>query len=101
MKLTPTETILTETWVLNNGMVESDEVGKRIQWLISECLKKITTHENGWNVLYQDSDDKRYWELTYPNSGWHGGGNRQLIHISNEEVKNKYNFFNQHDLAGI
>ena len=34
-----------------------------------ESCKKIGTSEDGWGIVYIDSLDGRYWELTYPDSG--------------------------------
>ena len=64
---------------------------KRIETLIKDYLVKITTDETGWDVLYQDPEDNRYWELTYPESELHGGGAPVLRHLSVVEAHDKYN----------
>lgn len=51
---------------------------------------KIGTADDGWSILYQDKEDGRYWELTYPESGMHGGGPPTLTWLKFEEVEKKY-----------
>ena len=43
----------------------ADEVTKRIQQLVRDYLKKVATDRTGWEVLYRDPGDGRYWELSY------------------------------------
>lgn len=50
------------------------EDAERIETLIKSHFQKISTHQDGWTILYIDPNDKRHWELTYPNSEQHGGG---------------------------
>lgn len=90
MKLKPEETILKGDWKLVGGSVEADSVNERIEWLITECLIEINEDESGWNKLYQDPNDNRYWELTYPESEIYGGGAPQLENISIQEAEKKY-----------
>ena len=90
MKLSKTENKLIGKWIYENGVMRKDEFSQRIEWLISNHLKKITIDETGWDALYIDHDDNRLWELTYPQSEMHAGGPPSLIHISSEEAKKKY-----------
>ncbi|MBN9401182.1 MAG: hypothetical protein J0I17_13470 ['Candidatus Kapabacteria' thiocyanatum] len=92
MKLTPEETELVGQWITENGQVRGDSVCDRIQWLTSSYLHRIAYSKTlgAWETLFQDPEDGRYWELTYPNSGMHGGGPQALIHISRSEAKTKY-----------
>jgi hypothetical protein len=91
MKLKSEETILKGSWKLSGGSMEADAVSERIERLISEYLIEIGEDESGWNKLYQDPEDNRYWELTYPESETHGGGASQLENIPTQEAKRKYN----------
>ena len=84
------ETELRGGWDIINSLVECDETSKRIEELISNHLIKIATNETGWDILFQDPADSRYWELTYPHSEWHGGGPPLLKNLSKDEVILKY-----------
>lgn len=87
------EKILEGKTVFNNGKVELDETGKRIEFLINNYLIKIKSDFSGWFVLYQDKKDCRYWELSYPNSEQEGGGSPVLknIDINSKEIMDRYN----------
>lgn len=90
MKLKPKETILKGSWKLFGRTIEADSVSERIEWLITEYLIEISEDKSGWNKLYQDPDDNRYWELTYPESEVQGGGAPQLENISIQKAEKKY-----------
>jgi len=90
MKLKSEETILKGSWKLSGDSMEADSVSERIEWLITEYLIEIGEDESGWNKLYQDPEDNRYWEVTYPESETHGGGAPQLENISTQEAEKKY-----------
>lgn len=74
MEIKPEEKILVGGVYLKDGKVHPDDVSLRIFELINNQLIKIKTDSSGWNIIYQDPNDNRYWELSYPNSGQHGGG---------------------------
>jgi hypothetical protein len=88
------ETKIIGTWTFINGRVRTDQNCKRIGHLIlSELVKKTISKESGgWETLYQDPCDLRFWELTYPQSCWQGGGPPALINLTEDEAKKKYNF---------
>jgi hypothetical protein len=92
MEIKPEEIEFTSKAFLHNGSLVTDDVFRRINHLTSNYLNKITTDESGWDTLYQDPEDKRYWEKVYLDSGAHGGGLPSLINISLEKAKAKYNF---------
>ena len=73
-KLKNTERILVGAWIFENGKNVDDSVSKRIQCFIAEILKKVTLSDDGWDRLYIDMEDFRYWGLTYPDGHLHGGG---------------------------
>jgi hypothetical protein len=90
MKLLNTENNLVGQWLFDNGKLHNDEVALRIDWLIHNYLKKLASDTTGWYVLYEDPNDKRFWELTYPHSELQGGGPPSLKQISIEEARQKY-----------
>jgi Immunity protein 27 len=88
--LKPHETDLIGEWQLVGGKVVGNEACRRIDLLTSQYLEHIATDPSGWNNLYRDPKDGRYWERIYPQSGWHGGGPPRLTCLSREEVQIKY-----------
>jgi hypothetical protein len=90
MELQPDEVFLEGKWEEKDGSVKKDTTAIRIEWLINHWLKKLATSDGGWTVLYQDSTDQRFWELTFPHSAWHGGGPPALRCLSPQEAKSKF-----------
>ncbi len=90
MELKSDEIQLVGRWYESAGRTVADTMCQRIDDLISGSLTKITSDSSGWDILYQDPKDERYWELTYPESQWHGGGPPQLTHLSYDQAKKKY-----------
>jgi hypothetical protein len=88
--LKPTDTLLTGRWQLEDGAIVADPVAEKIEFLKTHVLKPIKASSDGWSVLYQDPNDQRYWELTYPESELHGGGPPQLAQISESEAIWRY-----------
>lgn len=84
------ETELLGSWVNQAGSIIADNVSKRIEVLIGKVLKEVSTSGDGWDVLYIDPSDGRYWELTYPDSDSHGGGAPKLSFVTAEQVKTKF-----------
>lgn len=77
-------------WISVNGQTKKDSNCERIEFLVENYLQKITDSEDGWNKLYLDKNDGRYWELRYNNSDYHGGGPPTLILLKDEELIQKY-----------
>lgn len=90
MKINKDETEIVGHQNFINFKIIADHNCTRIEWLTANYLVKITTDSSGWDVLYKDPNDNRYWELIYPNSEIHGGGPPSLIFLSNREASNKY-----------
>jgi immunity protein 27 of polymorphic toxin system len=86
----PYETDLVGVWKVVNGRVVGDETSRRIGHLIADSLVKIASSPDGWTILYQDPQDGRLWELTYPQSGSHGGGPPRLTYITGEDAALRY-----------
>ncbi len=84
------EKLLEGKWVLDGNTVVADETCQRINRLVAEVLKFIGTDDSGWDSLYQDPADCRYWLLFYPSSGWHGGGPPTLKVLPPTEDIKKY-----------
>lgn len=92
MKLEPYETELVGKWVPGGNTLQADATCRRIEKLIAIHLTLIGSNEDsgGWDTLYRDPDDGRYWERTYPRSELHGGGPPQLRCLTLDEAKMKY-----------
>jgi hypothetical protein len=90
LKPKPEETIMDSYGLTENlSLVEADKIYFRIGWLLQYYLKKIIV-VNEENVLYQDPEDRRYWELTYPRGYLHGSGSKLLRYLTDEEAEAKY-----------
>ena len=93
-KLQPQETELVGEWISGPAGVKGNEACDRIEWLVSGVLRYVGVDEKsgGWDKLYTDPDDGRYWLLTYPMSHVHGGGPPKLtcLRLSESEVKEKF-----------
>lgn len=90
MRIRPDETELIGRWETVSGTIQNDAVASRIKELTRDYLTKIARSENGWETLYRDPGDLRFWELTYPQSELHGGGPPTLRCLSRQEVERKY-----------
>jgi hypothetical protein len=92
MRLQPEETELVGKWFVLNGQVRGDATYERVQWLAANHLRRlaISKEYGAWETLFQDPDDGRYWEQTYPEGYTHGGGPPALRCLSREEAKAKY-----------
>lgn len=88
MRLKPEETDLLGKWEVISGNVVADATCERIELLTEQYLDKVAG--GGWDTLYRDPNDGRYWELTYPESSWQGGGPPRLTYLSHEQVRAKY-----------
>lgn len=91
LELESNEFELIGNWIFLDNKVIEDETAKRIKYLKDNYLIKIATSDSGWETLYQDPNDKRYWELIYAESDYQGGGAPILMNISIELVAEKYN----------
>jgi hypothetical protein len=86
--LDPSETELTGVWVVAGSSVQGDETCNRIDWLVSNHLRRLAG--GNWVTLYVDPLDGRFWELSYPHSAMHGGGPPRLSVIDLSLAKQKY-----------
>jgi hypothetical protein len=92
VSLKPEETELIGSWIKEGSGVVGDPVEVRIGHLIAHHLQKIAISPEfgGWEILYRDPLDGRYWELTYPHSGMHGGGPKRLTNLPEMAATKKY-----------
>jgi hypothetical protein len=86
----PSETVLTGRWILKGGRPVVDNVCERILALTESYLVELGRDASGWNALYRDPNDERYWELSYPQSELHGGGPPQLSCLTADDARQKY-----------
>ncbi|WP_032925962.1 Imm27 family immunity protein [Leptospira santarosai] len=85
-----TETKIVGSWIINDSKTENDAKAQRVIYLIAHYLIKIKTDSSGWSTLYQDPEDGRYWESTYPQSNIHGGGPLSLFALTDEQANKKF-----------
>jgi len=78
------------SWRMVNGRMTEDDACRRISLLIKSELQHLATTTDGWEKLYRDSRDGRYWELTYPRREMQGGGPQALTLTSPEKARQKY-----------
>jgi hypothetical protein len=90
--LRPEESDLVGAWIVINGRMEGDTTCKRIDWLLQHHLRKIATDpkSGGWTTLFQDPNDGRFWERTFPHGEMQGGGPHRLALLSTDEVRIRY-----------
>ena len=91
MNINKNEVIITGKWLFQNNQIVGDENCIRIEYLIENYLIFIRNDYSGWETLYKDPIDGRYWELTYPHSELQGGGPQQLKWLDSEITIEKYN----------
>jgi len=92
MKLQPSEVELVGNWVVVSGRLQRDATCERIEQLTAHYLRRVTDSKQGggWETLFQDPDDGRFWERTYPQGEMHGGGPPRLSVLRPEEARGKY-----------
>ena len=86
--LRPDETTLVGQWQTTAQGMVADEVSRRIQFLVAGALVKVAS--SGWETLFRDPSDQRFWELTYPQSELHGGGPPRLSNVTSTYASQKY-----------
>lgn len=81
-------------FLLANNKVDIDRiVWDRINWLTGQVLVLVgIERSSGWEKLYRDPADGRYWLLTYPFGELQGGGPPTLIckPISESEIESRF-----------
>ncbi len=89
-ELGPDEDRLDGAWLDTPEGVSSDAIDRRIFWLVRRSLRPCAMAHGGWEQLFVDPRDGRYWELTFPHGSLHGGGPRRLTCLSPADARAKY-----------
>ena len=93
-KISPEETRLLGSAMRDGKLLVDREACRRIDWLASAVLEHrgVGKESGGWERLYRDPADGRYWSLTYPHGEMQGGGPPALTHLelTEAEIKEKY-----------
>ena len=92
MNLRPDEVEITGAWIFEGGRVRGDAACDRIEQLLAGVLQRLgaSADSGGWDTLYRDPADGRFWEHTYPRSYMHGGGPPKLATIPRDEAIRRY-----------
>lgn len=80
---------------LNGDKLDVDaKACERIDWLVNTALDifGFSEESGGWDKLYRDPADGRFWLLTYPFSAMHGGGPPTLRHLKLTEGEARSRF---------
>src|SRR5260221_9657546 len=86
----PTETEIKGNWIEAGGRVVGDAACERVQILTDTYFEKIGKDWSGWETLFRDPEDGRYWERTYPHGELHGGGPPALYYLPEDKAREKY-----------
>jgi hypothetical protein len=93
-KISPEEIEILGSVMEDGKMLVDRETCLRINWLASTVLENVGVgkESGGWEKLYRDPADGRYWLLTYPHGEMQGGGPPALkqLTLTDEELKDKY-----------
>ncbi|HEX6705226.1 MAG TPA: Imm27 family immunity protein [Albitalea sp.] len=89
-KILPTETQIIGNWIVERGQTKLDTEAERIEALVDGHLDEIAVSEDGWSRLFRDPNDGRWWELSYPHSGDHGGGPPNLRHVTQSDAARRF-----------
>jgi len=81
---------LVGSWVLSKGRMVEDQTASLIRDLTEKRFRRIAVAPSGWETLYQDPEDDRFWELYFPRGEMHGGGPAALRVLGNEAAALKY-----------
>jgi len=90
MTIRPEEIEIMGRWLSRGGRISADANCSRIDTLVATHLREVARDPSGWDVLYIDPLDLRYWELVYLESDLQGGGPPTLRQLSAELARGKY-----------
>jgi hypothetical protein len=68
----------------------TEQDARRAGWLLQNRLLRLAETNFGYDHLYRDPTDGRYWELTHPWPEQHGGGPYVLRAITPSDAAAKY-----------
>jgi len=92
MKIGKDETKIIGHWLFDGSKMTADVNCARIDSLLNDYLTLISVDKSGWLKLYQDPNDKRYWQFDFENGETQGGGPPSLTLLSELQAKDKFNF---------
>ena len=90
LRIDPSETQLVGKWLTNEERVLADETCNRIAQLTANYLVRLAQDQGGWDTLFRDPSDGRYWVLSYPQSHLQGGGPQSLLAVGENEAKQRF-----------
>jgi hypothetical protein len=68
---------LKDEWVMRDGRMIAEGDSISIDTLLVD-LERVADKDGGGTTLYRHRKTGAFWELSYPQSGMHGGGPRRL-----------------------
>lgn len=90
-QIKPNELVIESDHDILGSIEAANKASMRIDDLTDNYLIEKARANGGWDILYQDPADQRYWELTKPKGEYHGGGPSRLSYISDQDAILKYN----------
>ena len=84
------ETEIIGNWIKVGEKIVGDVACERVHQLTVAYLNKIGRDWTGWETLYRNPADDRFWLHTYPLGHMHGGGPPALINLSEDEARLKF-----------
>ena len=85
----PDETQIVGAWLLVDGQMVCDETCERIQYLIENRLEELGKDLSGWQTLFRDPNDGRFWKRNYLHGEMLGGGPPSLIRLSLDDMESE------------
>lgn len=84
------ETEIIGGWTYADGAVRGDAGTQRIHWLLKGQLTYLAVDGSGWQKLYVNPADGKYWELSFPQSELQGGGPPTLTRLDFVVAQQRY-----------
>jgi Immunity protein 27 len=81
---------LVGSWILSEGRMVEDQTASLIRDLTEKRFRRIALAPSGWETLYQDPEDDRFWELHFPRGEMQGGGPAALRVLGSQAAAVKY-----------
>jgi len=90
MNIESHETEIVGNWIVKDKRVVGDDACQRVEDLMRTYLVPIKRASDGWEHLYRDPHDGRYWERTFPHGAMQAGGPPALRLIAPAAAERKY-----------